>query len=262
MGPEHWEAQFLSPNLKSTFMKWHWPPYESWRITQHLLETLPCEQSAPEKATIRGHGRLRLQVAGQRWALGTGHRNKDCQCPNLNRVLSPLGTPGCVNTILSTRSVIWVMGLVTTMWLRECYISGKGEWPSNKRHHLQEAWEMVPVSPWSPKPGDFSSLNKWSSHEALFISSRHGAQVQSYGQHDHKDDTWTENRRKSCPQAVVVVGEPCPAAVWAWTSNASHRPRRVADNQGWSNFPKTWEALSSISSISKTAKTKSLLLFF
>lgn len=122
---------------------------------------------------------------------------------------------------------------------------------------------MVPVSPWSPKPGDFSSLNKWSSHEAIFISSRHGAQVQSYGQHDHKDDTWTENKRKSYPQEVVLVGEPCPAAVWAWTSNASHRPRRVADNQGWSNFPKTWEALSSISSISKTAKTKSksLLLF-
>lgn len=108
--------------------------------TAPILDTPPCEQSAPEKATIRGHGRLRFQVAGQRWALGTGHRNKDCQCSNLNRVLSPLGTPGCVNMIiLSTRSVIWVMGLVTTMWLRECYISGKGEWPSNKRQHLQEA---------------------------------------------------------------------------------------------------------------------------
>lgn len=61
-------------------------------------------------------------------ALGAGRRNKDYQCSNLNRVLSPLGTPGSVNMIiLSTRSVIRVMGLVTTTWLRECYISGKGE---------------------------------------------------------------------------------------------------------------------------------------
>lgn len=61
-------------------------------------------------------------------ALGTGHKNKDYQCSNLNKVLSPLGTPGYVNMIiLSTRSVIWVTGLATTAWLRECYISGKGE---------------------------------------------------------------------------------------------------------------------------------------